>query len=84
MQHSNSSAANAGIPRNSGLTLRIAVSIGATVLLLLASSTTTNAQAAPTANAAQIEALQKKLDALQSQMAEVQSELRQMSGTGAS
>ncbi|HWS96721.1 MAG TPA: DcaP family trimeric outer membrane transporter [Candidatus Methylomirabilis sp.] len=83
MQHSNSCATNTCVPHNTGLTWQIAAFIGATVLLLLASSAATYAQAAPTANAAQIEALQKKLDALQSQMAEVQSELRQISGTGA-
>ncbi len=38
------------------------------------------AQAAPAANAEQIQALQKKLDALQSQMGEVQDELQRLSG----
>ncbi len=37
-------------------------------------------QAAPAANAEQIQALQKKLDALQSQMGEVQDELQRFSG----
>ena len=38
-------------------------------------------QAAPTASAEQIQALQKKLDALQSQMSEVQGELQRLSGS---
>ena len=50
------------------------------VLLLLAVSPAVYGQEAPTANAEQIQALQKKLDALQSQMTEVQGELQQLSG----
>ena len=38
-------------------------------------------QAAPTASAEQIQALQKKLDALQNQMSEVQGELQRLSGS---
>ena len=49
--------------------------------LILAASPTAYGQAAPTASAEQIQALQKKLDALQGQMAEVQGELLKLSGT---
>jgi hypothetical protein len=48
------------------------------LMLLCAGEIYPQTTAAP--NAAQIEALQKRLDLLQSQMAEVQSELRQLSG----
>ena len=50
------------------------------LLLLLAVAPAVYGQAAPTANAEQIQALQKKLDALQSQMTEVQGELQRLSG----
>ena len=50
------------------------------ILLLLAVSPAVYGQEAPTANAEQIQALQKKLDALQSQMTEVQDELQRLSG----
>ena len=50
------------------------------LLLLLAGSPAVYGQAAPTASAEQIQALQKKLDALQSQMTEVQGELQRLSG----
>jgi len=55
----------------------------ALVLLSLAAGPRMFGQVAPAADAARIEALQKKLDGLQNQMAEIQSELRQISGTGA-
>jgi len=58
------------------------IHLAAIVFFLLTAPVALMAQEA-TPNAAQVEALQKKLDALQSQMAEVQSELRQISGTGA-
>ena len=50
------------------------------LLLLLAVSPAVYGQAAQTASAEQIQALQKKLDALQSQMTEVQGELQRLSG----
>jgi DcaP outer membrane protein len=50
------------------------------ILLLLAVSPAVYGQAVPTANAEQIQALQKKLDALQSQMTDVQGELQRLSG----
>ena len=50
------------------------------LLLFLAISPVVYGQAAPTASAEQIQALQKKLDALQSQMTEVQGELQRLSG----
>jgi hypothetical protein len=50
------------------------------LLLLMAVSPAVYGQAAPTASAEQIQALQNKLDALQSQMAEVQGELQRISG----
>lgn len=49
-------------------------------LILSVANSAALAQETPNANAAQIEALQKKLDALQSQMVEMQNELRQISG----
>ena len=49
-------------------------------LLLLAVTPAVYGQAAPTASAEQIQALQKKLDELQSQMADVQGELQRLSG----
>ena len=54
------------------------------LLLLLAVSPAAYGQAAPTASAEQIQALQKKLDALQSQMAEVQGEIQRLSGSSGS
>ena len=48
---------------------------------ILAVLPTAYGQAAPTASAEEIQALQKKLDALQSQMSEVQGELQRLSGT---
>ena len=51
------------------------------LLLILTVSPAAYGQAAPTASAEQIQALQKKLDALQSQMAEVQGELQRLSGS---
>ena len=51
------------------------------LLLILAVSPAAYGQAAPTASAEQIQALQKKLDALQSQMAEVQGEIQRLSGS---
>jgi hypothetical protein len=52
----------------------------AIVLFLAAAFLPASAQSVSNPNAAQIEALQKKLDALQTQMTEVQNELRQLSG----
>ena len=49
--------------------------------LILGVSPAAYGQAAPTASAEQIQALQKKLDALQSQMAEVQGEIQKLSGS---
>ena len=51
------------------------------LLLILAVLPAAHGQAAPTASADEIQALQKKLDALQSQMSEVQGELQRLSGT---
>jgi DcaP outer membrane protein len=52
----------------------------AMLLSLLAASPAVYGQAAQTASAEQIQALQKKLDALQGQMADVQGELQRLSG----